>query len=200
MFTGLIQNLSAVKIIDKTSGGLRIGVQPQKPLTDLKLGESIALDGCCLTLIETMNSLLFFDVSPETLRVTHLSALRVEQIVNMERALLPTERLGGHFVLGHVDCLATIQNIEAQGGFWKITILYPREFCEWLIAKGSISVNGISLTINQLDDARSCFYLTIIPETWTRTNCQFWQIDTNVNLEFDIIGKYALRRTGSSLG
>ncbi len=199
MFTGLIQNLGAVLKIDSLDQGIRIGINPEKVFEDLKIGESIAVNGCCLTLISVDSQKLYFDISPETLRVTSLAGISLASTLNLERALLPTDRLGGHFVLGHVDCTGTIESLQNCGAFWNIEVSYPEKFQALLISKGSVCVDGISLTVNQLQDENKLFCLTVIPETWNNTNCKFWKKSQLVNLEFDVLGKYALRRLACSL-
>ena len=199
MFTGLVQNLGKVTKSEKTPGGMMLAIIPREKFQDLKIGESIAINGCCLTLVKTDQDTLFFDVSAESLRVTQLKNIALNDVVNLERALLPTDRIGGHFVLGHVDCVGSVQELLEQGGYWQVSVVYPRQFQTLLISKGSICVDGISLTINALDDEKNGFSLTIIPETWNRTTCQFWQKNQEINLEFDILGKYALRTPNPSL-
>lgn len=161
----------------------------------VRQGESIAVNGCCLTVVSCKNRLLEFDLSEETLRRTALSRFGQSQepvLVNLERSLKPSDRLGGHFVLGHVDGVGRIGAIRSLAGSVVYTIGYPKRFARWLIEKGSIAVDGISLTVCGLKN--SSFQVHIIPETLKKTHLSTLKKGDPVNLEFDVLGKYAERR------
>lgn len=190
MFTGLIETTGTVRALTPTDGGVRLTVDT--PLAaELSLGESVATNGVCLTVVAHDAATWSADVSPETLRVTALGDLPVGARVNLERPLAVGSRLGGHFVQGHVDAVGRIEAIEANGEFRRVRISFPPALAAYFIEKGSVAVDGISLTVAAVEHSR--FDVQIIPHTWAETTLRDAQVGTRVNLECDMIGKYVLR-------
>jgi riboflavin synthase len=190
MFTGLIEDVGAVAEIKAAGSGFRVKVTT--PLAEaLTPGDSLAVNGVCLTVVSKVDGSIYADVSPETARVTSLSMMRPGSKVNLERPLRADGRLGGHFVQGHVDATGTIEEIREEADAFWVTVLYPPGMAPLLVRKGSIAVDGISLTVAGVDQRR--FDVQIIPFTWTHTNLQYAKAGDSVNLEFDILGKYVAR-------
>jgi len=187
MFTGLVEETGRVVTL---SGG-RLGVAAERALEGTRVGDSIAVNGCCLTVTEIAGGLLAFDLLEETLARTSLGALRPGSLVNLERALAVGERLGGHFVQGHVDTAAEILRLETEpagGGDTRLTIALPGEFARYVVFKGSIAVDGISLTVAEVTP--EAFTLCIIPHTLAHTHLHRARAGDRVNLEFDLLAKY----------
>lgn len=191
MFTGIIEELGKIESLAKLSDGARIKIQAQTVTTDSKEGDSIAVNGVCLTAIGITASSFEADVSGETLRRSTLGNLSVGARVNLERAVTPTTRLGGHIVQGHVDATGTFLQAAKEGDFWTVRVGFPPEVARYLIYKGSIAVEGISLTIANL--AENYFEIAVIPKTWELTNLSSLKSGDAVNLEADLIGKYVER-------
>lgn len=190
MFTGLIEALGRVAAVAPVPGGYRLGVEA--PIAgEVVLGESIAVNGVCLTAVAVDGGHLAFDLGPETARVTSLGDLRPGATVNLERAMRADTRVGGHFVQGHVDGTGTLVAVTPEAEFTWMTFSYPRDQAAYLIPKGAVAVDGISLTVARLADA--AFDVQIIPFTWTHTNLSALAVGARVNLEFDMLGKYAVR-------
>jgi riboflavin synthase len=181
MFTGLIESTGAVS---RNACELRIETE-----LDCEIGDSIAVNGCCLTVAEIGNGELAFHTLEQTLRVTNLGTA---EFANLERALRVGDRLGGHMVSGHIDCTSEILDIETRGDDHILTIALPAEFATLIIDKGSIAIDGISLTVAELLADR--FRVHIIPHSWAVTNLRNSQIGARVNLEFDMVGKFVQRR------
>jgi riboflavin synthase len=190
MFTGLIESLGEVVEVRPIESGFRIRVRSDIG-GDLREGESVAVNGVCLTAIETRSGDLQAEIGPETATVTSLGLLRPGALVNLERAMRADARLGGHFVLGHVDGTGTILQIRPDADFWWVSVGFPAALAPYLIHRGSIAVDGISLTIAALEP--SSLDVQIIPHTWTHTNLQASRANDRVNLECDMIGKYVVR-------
>lgn len=191
MFTGIIEGLGRVEAIRVAGEGGRLRVD-LGPLADgVKLGDSVAVDGACLTVAALGGSAAEFDVSAETLRRTTLGALRAGRAVNLERALRAGDRLGGHFVLGHVDGTGVIERLDTAPGQTTLGIQAPPEVVGQLILKGSVAVDGISLTIAEL--AADRFAIAVIPHTLDHTTLRSKVVGARVNLETDVLGKYVLR-------
>lgn len=192
MFTGIIENLGRItNWVPDEKGGV-FTIQPNQTYQDIKIGESIAINGCCLTVIKDENGILSFDVSDETIRKTAMIHYQNNQVVNLERAMLKTDRFGGHFVLGHVDCVGKVLSKVTQEGSVLFEVEYPKEFAHLLIEKGSVTVDGISLTVCELK--MNQFGLYIIPHTLEETSLGQMKEGTLVNLEFDVLGKYMARQ------
>jgi riboflavin synthase len=190
MFTGLIEDVGAVAEIKAAGTGFRVKVATRLA-GDLTPGESLAVNGVCLTVVSRVLDGIYADVSPETARVTSLSVMKVGLKVNLERPLRADGRVGGHFVQGHVDATGTIEEIREEADAFWVTVLYPPPMASLVVRKGSIAVDGISLTVAGVDQQR--FDVQIIPFTWTHTNLQHAAAGDTVNLEFDILGKYVAR-------
>jgi riboflavin synthase len=190
MFTGLIEALGEVAEVKPTPGGLRLrltsGMAPE-----LSAGDSLAVNGVCLTVVSADADGIHADVSPETLRVTSLGALKRGAVVNLERPLRADARLGGHFVQGHVDATGTLEEIRQDGDSYWITVRFPPLLAPYIVRKGSIAVDGISLTVAGVDDR--LFDVQIIPFTWEHTNLRALKTGDHVNIECDILGKYVVR-------
>ena len=187
MFTGIIQSIGK---LEKEKNFLIIEILDQS--FDIHIGDSIAVDGICLTVKEISNNKFKVDVSEETLRKTTLGEKsRIKQIVNLEPALRISDRLGGHIVSGHIDGLGKVQNIEKLEKSWLLSIRWQnKKFSKYVVDKGSICVNGISLTIAQSENQGEIFTIAIIPHTWANTNLKFLSIGDSVNLEGDTLIKY----------
>ncbi|MFD1259906.1 riboflavin synthase [Entomomonas asaccharolytica] len=192
MFTGIIEAVGNIQQLQPLQGDLRLQVATGKlDLADVKLGDSIAVNGVCLTVIELHKQAFWADVSAETLRCTTFQELTVGQKVNLEKALTPTTRLGGHLVSGHVDGLGQIVEIKqaARSVFFKLKA--PLELAKYIAAKGSITVDGTSLTVNAVHDCN--FELNIIPQTLAETIFGSYKVAHLVNLEVDLLARYLER-------
>jgi riboflavin synthase len=186
MFTGLIEIQGTVTSVKETGIGIGLSLKPVSAY-ELVLGDSVAVNGVCLT-VTKHNGEISFDVSPETMRSTNLGELKNGDSVNLERALLLSDRLGGHIVSGHVDNVGSIREIRKAGEYTFYKFDAPNDILKYVVKKGSIAIDGISLTVVDLDN-RS-FSVAIIPHTLTATNIWQKRIGDRVNLEVDIIGKY----------
>ena len=195
MFTGIIEELGKIDSIESANDGVKIVVSASLVTSDIKNGDSISVNGVCLTALDVTKNSFSADVSPETLERTTINELRTNSPVNLERALLPTTRLGGHIVQGHVDARGTFISAEQQGDFWTVKIGFPPDLSRYLIHKGSVAVEGISLTIAALDE--SSFDIAVIPKTWEVTNLSSLKPGDLVNLEVDPIAKYVERMMSS---
>ena len=195
MFTGLVEELGTIKAIEPLEAGLRLTVSASIVTTDVAHGDSIAVNGVCLTALDTTPNSFAADVSPETLDKTTIGSLNVGSCVNLERAVTPSTRLGGHIVQGHVDTRGVFLGAVNEGDFWTVTIGFPSEFAKYLIFKGSVAVEGISLTVARLDNDR--FDIAVIPKTWEVTNLHSLNPGDAVNLEADVIAKYVERLLGN---
>ena len=190
MFTGLIEAIGEVAEMKPTPSGFRLRLTT--PIaSEIAPGDSIAVNGVCLTAVASDDLAVHADISPETARVTALGSLRRGALVNLERPLRADARLGGHFVQGHVDATGTIDEIRPDGDSFWLTVRYPALLAPYIVRKGSIAVNGISLTVAGLDERR--FDIQIIPYTWEHTNLHLAKAGDAVNLECDILGKYVVR-------
>lgn len=190
MFTGLIETTGGVGEIKPTPAGFRLRLITGLA-AELTPGDSVAVNGVCLTVVSADAQGFHADVSPETARVTTITGLRRGAIVNLERPLKPDARLGGHFVQGHVDGTGTIEELRHEGDCHWLTVAYPAALAPFIVRKGSIAVDGISLTIAGLDD--KVFDIQIVPFTWEHTNLHAARPHDPVNIECDILGKYVAR-------
>ena len=191
MFTGIIHGQGAILATQPQGAETRLTIRALYALDDIRLGESIAVNGVCLT-VERFEARQFTAyASAETMRRTNLEALRVNAHVNLERALAVGDRLGGHIVSGHVDCLATVRDIRPEGQSIRITIDFPAQYAPEVIPKGSVALDGVSLTVNDCEAAS--LHVNIIPETARATTVGTWRPGTRVNMETDVIGKYVRR-------
>lgn len=191
MFTGLIEEIGQIESLQKKSDGMLLYVKAKKILEDAKLGDSIAVNGVCLTVVDIKNDKVAFELSNETINRSNFRYAKIGDYVNLERALKASDRLGGHIVQGHVDTTGKIVEMKNLGSHIELLLQIPHEYKSLLIEKGSIAVDGISLTINYvLNDKIS---INIIPHTLENTNLKHKKVGDLVNLEFDILGKYILK-------
>ena len=194
MFTGIIEELGRVAALDKHAGGARIRVAAGLVASDAREGDSIAVNGVCLTALDITKEGFAADVSQETLDISTLARLKVGSRVNLERAVTPSTRLGGHIVQGHVDARGRFLQAVRSGDFWTVRVGFPPQIAPYLVYKGSVSVEGISLTIAKLE--AEYFEIAVIPKTWELTNLSSLQPGDEVNLEADVIAKYVERILG----
>src|SRR5512147_516619 len=188
MFTGLIEDVGEIAALRPRSGSAVITVRTKLPVRRMAMGASVAVNGACLTVVRKLKNAFTVDVSPETLACTNLGALKAGSLVNLEQPMRLNERLGGHLVTGHVDGVGVIAALEKQGEFTIFTFQVARELGRFLVSKGSVAVDGISLTVNQCRRVR--FSVAIIPFTLQHTNLQGRRVGDKVNIETDLIGKY----------
>ena len=191
MFTGLIEEVGTVVAMRASDGGARLQIAAPRTAKEARSGESIAVNGCCLTLTSRRGDRLTFDLLKETIARTNLNRLRKNSQVNLEAALRADGRLGGHFIQGHIDCVSPIVAFGKSGEDFRLEIELPREFAHYVASKGSIAINGISLTISEV--LPKSFAVWIIPYTKRHTNLDRARAGDLVNLEFDIIAKYVER-------
>ena len=191
MFTGIIEEIGSIRRLATVPSGARLDIGAGKVLEDAKLGDSIAVNGVCLTVVAQGSDYFSADVSAETLRRTSLKAARVGARVNLERPLTPSARLGGHIVQGHVDGTGEFIEARQAGEGWAVRVGFPPELGRYIVEKGSIAVDGISLTVAALE--AKWFEIAIIPHTWRATNLSALERGAPVNLEVDIIAKYVER-------
>jgi riboflavin synthase len=191
MFTGLIEEVGTVRSIREGEHSKQLQIVAPRTARKLRLGDSVAVNGCCLTLSAHRGDQLTFDLLEETFDRTNLKALRPKSPVNLERPLRADGRFGGHFVQGHVDCASRIINFEQRRGDRRLEVELPAEFARYVARKGSIAIDGISLTIAEVS-SRS-FAVWIIPHTKRHTNLGHAEAGGLVNLEFDILAKYVER-------
>ena len=191
MFTGIIEELGKITSLDKHAGGAKIEISAKIVTNETNEGDSIAVNGVCLTALEIKSDSFAADVSQETLNRSTLGNLKIGSSVNLERAVTPSTRLGGHIVQGHVDARGKFLSAKQDGDFWTVRIGFPAEIGQYLVYKGSVSVEGISLTIANLGD--EYFEIAVIPKTWELTNLSSLQTGDAVNLEADVIAKYVER-------
>jgi riboflavin synthase len=192
MFTGLVEETGVIEAFHRKEGASRLVLRAGRLGAECTEGESVAVNGCCLTVATPpADGLLEFDLLEETLRRTNLGRLEVGSMVNLERALAANGRLGGHFVQGHVDCVAAVRACEPVGLDYRLEIELPGEFARYIVQKGSIAVDGISLTVAEVK--KESFVVWIIPHTRERTNLAEGRAGALVNLEFDMLAKYVER-------
>jgi riboflavin synthase len=191
VFTGIIEELGRIASLERLEQGMRLNIACSTVLSDTKDGDSIAVNGVCLTVLNASPDSFSADLSPETLERSTLGRLTVGSPVNLERAVTPVTRLGGHIVQGHVDARGTFLEAIDEGDFWTVRIGFPPGVARYLVEKGSIAVEGISLTIAHLKDDQ--FDIAVIPKTWALTNLSSLKTGDAVNLEVDVIAKYVER-------
>src|SRR5689334_24921087 len=191
MFTGIIEELGSVRSIEERGENARLVISARTVTEGTNHGDSISVNGVCLTALDIQPDSFAADVSRETLLRSTLGTLKPGTPVNLERAVTPATRLGGHIVQGHVDARGRLIGVEDHGESWTVRIEYPKEIARYLVFKGSVAVEGISLTIAALTDEH--FEVAIIPKTWEVTNLSHLKPGDAVNLEVDVIGKYVER-------
>jgi riboflavin synthase len=190
MFTGLIEAIGVVADLKDTGAGLRLRVQTTLA-SELGAGESVAVNGVCLTVTLAEGGEMYADIGPETARITTLGSLRRDQPVNLERAMRADSRFGGHFVQGHTDATGTVEEIRTEADARWITIAFPPALAPYFVRKGSVAVDGVSLTVAGLGTDR--FDVMIVPFTWAHTSLPALHVGSRVNLECDMVGKYVTR-------
>jgi riboflavin synthase len=191
MFTGLVREVGEVGWLRRTDQNVQLLIKAPRTASRLRTGESVAVNGCCLTVTAYRDDQCMFDLLAESLERTNLGNLKPGSPVNLERALRVDGRLGGHFVQGHVDCTASVLNIQEEGSDVRIDIVLPVDFARYVAFKGSVAVNGVSLTVAALTDEN--FTVWVVPHTLENTNLGDLQSGDLVNLEFDILAKYVER-------
>lgn len=201
MFTGLIETLGIIVSAERSANGMRLSVKPLSEM-EVKIGDSVSVNGVCLT-AKTIGKTLLFDLSPETVKSSNLGDLKANERVNLERALRLSDRLGGHMVTGHVDTVGTIKDRRQTGEYTLYTFSSSSETLKYIVKKGSVAIDGISLTVTGVDN--QSFSVSIIPHTLTATNIGDKIRGDKVNIEVDIIGKYvekllAGNKSSSNLG
>jgi riboflavin synthase, alpha subunit len=189
MFTGLVEEIGTVEKTVKKGGGLSFAVSAKILFDDLKIGDSVNVNGVCQTVVKISKNIFEFDTIGETITKTTLGKLKAKDKVNLERSLTPSSRMGGHIVLGHTDTTGKIINIKNDAEGIELTIKFPEEFSMYLVHVGSITIDGISLTVASNKD--DVFTVAVIPHTWKETILVYKKAGDSVNLEFDILGKYA---------
>jgi riboflavin synthase len=191
VFTGLIIELGEIAAIDRRAQNAQLAIKGRKILEDIAIGDSIAINGVCLSVTTVKGDVISFDVSGETLKSTNLDQLKRGDKVNLEPSLRPNSKMGGHFVSGHVDGIGRIRSRRTEGNAERIEIESPADVLKYLVQKGSVSVDGISLTV--VDVLKDAFTLVIIPHTASLTTIGFKKVGDTVNLEPDILAKYVAK-------
>lgn len=191
MFTGLVEETGILKEKIPTGDGFRFSIEANKIMDDLMIGSSVAVNGCCLTVVKIENKNFSVDTIEETLNKTNLGVLKQGNKVNLERPLKTDARLGGHFVLGHIDTTGKIDAIKELSNSHWMTISFPEKFKHYLIYVGSVAIDGVSMTVAELNN--NSFSVGIIPHTWKETIFSEKKVGDTVNLEFDVLGKYVER-------
>ena len=193
MFTGIVEAMGTVTKIVTGPDSAELTIESKGFFSDIKTGDSIAVNGCCLTAVTHTEDAFTVDVMKQTLALTNIGNLKVGSIVNLEKAMKVSDRLGGHIVQGHVDCVATLAEIN-QGADWhELLFTVPVSYLKYMQAQGSVTINGVSLTIAKLDDEQRQLSVWLIPETLKRTNLSQLQVGAQVNLEVDVLAKYVER-------
>jgi riboflavin synthase alpha subunit len=195
MFTGIVRELAAVEGVEGVEGGIRLRISAPRTAADARPGDSVALNGVCLTVVERADGTLAFDAVPETLSRTTLRRLAPGTAVNVEPALRAGEPLGGHIVQGHVDGVGRVHEVRSEGEGTRIEIEVPAELLRYLVEKGSIAVEGVSLTVAAVGDGR--FAVALIPHTLAATTLGSLAAGDEVNLEADVLAKYVERALAS---
>ncbi len=188
MFTGLIEEQGVIKSLTHEGSNLHIEIKANVVLEDVALGDSIAVDGACQTVVKITDDSFVVTAIDETLKLTNFNAFVIGTKVNLERCLKPSDRLGGHIVQGHVDALAELKSVTDEDGSYVLEFKIPQQLSKYIIYKGSIAVNGISLTVAAVND--DSFKVCIIPKTWEMTNLADLKLGDQVNIEPDQIAKY----------
>jgi riboflavin synthase len=191
MFTGIITDLGRVVSFERSANGARLEVETAYDTAGIDLGASISHAGCCLTVVAKAEGRYAVELSNETLAVTTLGGWSVGDPVNLERALKVGDELGGHLVSGHVDGVGEVVSVAGDGDAWRVIFTAPAPLPRYIAPKGSIAIDGVSLTVNEVDGDR--FGVALIPHTWTHTTLHRLRPGARVNLEIDLIARYAAR-------
>ncbi len=198
MFTGLVEEVGQVVAIETLRRGSRLRIRAERVTEGLEAGESVAVDGVCLTALEVARREFSADISPETIARTNLSFFKIGTLVNLERPLAVGQRLGGHFVQGHVDGIARVLRVVPEGEFLRMSFTIPEGLAGYLVPKGSVALNGVSLTVADLQE--DSFDVQLVPHTLERTNLAASGRAEVLNVEVDILGKYVARLLGHGSG
>ena len=193
MFTGIIEAMGKVTNIVNGPDSAQLTIQSAGFFSDIKLGDSIAVNGCCLTAVTNTADQFTVDVMKQTLALTNIGSLEIGSVVNLEKAMKVSDRLGGHIVQGHVDSTATLAAINQGADWYELVFNVPANYLKYMQAQGSITINGVSLTIAKLSDVDKQLSVWLIPETLKRTNLSALQVGDVVNLEVDVLAKYVER-------
>ena len=188
MFTGIIEQVAKIDFISNTSNEYIMSINLSKYQQDLKIGDSVCVNGVCLTISEIKNELYYFNLSPETIKLTTLSGLKENCDVNIELPLTLSKFISGHITTGHIDSVGTVKNIHSQKDSWLLEIETEKKFKKYIVKKGSIAIDGISLTINDVSD--TSIFLMIIPHTYENTCIKKYKTGIKVNIEYDYIAKH----------
>ncbi|WP_421931349.1 riboflavin synthase [Phenylobacterium sp.] len=191
MFTGIVTDVGRVRAVRETNRDLRLEIETKLDLSTVEIGASISHDGCCLTVVEKADGWFAVEVSGETLSLTTLSDWKEGRPVNLERAARVGDELGGHIVSGHVDGIGEVVSIESEGGSHRVKVRVPRPLHRFIAPKGSITVEGVSLTVNEVED--DVFGVNLIPHTWDVTTLGTLEVGSRVNLEIDMLARYLAR-------
>jgi riboflavin synthase len=194
MFTGLVAGTGEVVSIAEGAKTRRIVLCTAFPLDHVSIGASVACDGCCLTVVEKKGDMLSFDAGAETLALTTLGGWKAGTLVNLETSLRLGDELGGHMMSGHVDGLAVVEDVKPDGESWRLKLGAPDRLAAFIAPKGSVALNGISLTVNEADGP--VFGVCIIPHTWKVTNIHRWKVGDKINFEADMLARYVARALG----
>lgn len=200
MFTGIVEQIGTISALIDNADGRRLTIKPCQTMDDLKLGDSISVNGCCLTAVDIANGCLAVEVSHQTLRCTNLGLLKVADRANLERPLRLSDRLGGHLVSGHIDTTARVASIKAEGFSQVITFALSEQYAPYFIEKGSVTIDGVSLTVVNCHNSTTGtgnvqfqFSVALIPYTMEITTLGSLQIGQMVNIETDLVAKYLNR-------
>ena len=193
MFTGLVSNLGAVKSIESTSDSAKLLITCPEITKEIKIGDSVAVNGVCLTVTEFDGENFAVDVMVQTLNLTSTGKLKEQDLVNLELATKSSDRLGGHIVQGHVDGVAHVVAIAQEPKWQRMDIKLPKSLMKYVVAQGSITVEGVSLTVGQLDDDSDQVTVWLIPETLAKTNLSKKHVGDCLNIEVDVLAKYVER-------
>ncbi len=189
MFTGIVEEIGKIKNLELRNSILKITIASKIVAKDLKKGDSVAVNGACLTVVDVKRDFFSAEVVPETISKTNLGFLKISDVVNLERALRLSDRLSGNIVTGHIDAVCSVKKI-IKGNNWEIVLPIPKEFLKFCVNKGSICVNGVSLTIAKIENSQ--IVISIIPYTLQNTNLNLLKTSDKVNVEFDLFGKYII--------
>jgi riboflavin synthase len=193
MFTGIVEEMGTVTNIVNGPDSAQLTIASAGFFSDIKLGDSVAVNGCCLTAVTNTADQFTVDVMKQTLALTNIGELQVGSVVNLEKAMKVSDRLGGHIVQGHVDSTATLASINQGADWYELVFTVPANYLKYMQAQGSITINGVSLTIAKLSDDEKQLSVWLIPETLKRTNLSALKVGDVVNLEVDVLAKYVER-------
>jgi riboflavin synthase len=188
MFTGIVEEIGKIEKITPIAGGFTLQIKAEKVIEELAVNDSVCIDGVCLTVTKKENDAFWADAVGATLEKTTFNKIKADTFVNLERSVRLNDRLGGHLVQGHVNGIGTISEIKKLGENYLVKVIVPQELEKYLIKEGSIAINGISLTIAEMNNNE--ISLSIIPHTWQKTNLKVKKVNDNVNVEIDILAKY----------